>query len=202
MIGTLLKLCIVMIDGAQSRNNVCHYGIHYIVLDNLFPGKSCCARCVLWYNMHETYSMSHRLYWRFCFVLFCCNYSIVPCDRYTHIRQDLCLLNKSYVKIHINFQIFSKQWVSIADTEWLLTKCFLAAWWLADALAIGSHSQAFRERLFYPRPVLAFGYCHRLRLWVCVSVCVCQSRACPHDNSSLVQARFTKFGPEMQNTLV
>ena len=26
---------------------------------------------------------------------------------------------------------------------------------------------------FYLRPVLAFGYCHRLRLWVCVSVCVC-----------------------------
>ena len=25
----------------------------------------------------------------------------------------------------------------------------------------------------YARPVLAFGYCHRLRLWVCVSVCVC-----------------------------
>ena len=25
----------------------------------------------------------------------------------------------------------------------------------------------------YPRPVSAFGYCHRLRLWVCVSVCVC-----------------------------
>ena len=57
---------------------------------------------------------------------------------------------------------------------------------------------------FYPRPVLAFGYCHRLRLWVRVSVCVCvyQSRACPHDNSSPIQARVTKFGPEMQNTLV
>ena len=27
--------------------------------------------------------------------------------------------------------------------------------------------------VFYPRPVLAFGYCHRLRLCVCVSVCVC-----------------------------
>ena len=26
---------------------------------------------------------------------------------------------------------------------------------------------------FYPRPGLAFGYCHRLRLWVCVSACVC-----------------------------
>ena len=41
---------------------------------------------------------------------------------------------------------------------------------------------------------------------VCGSVCPCvyvyQSRACPHDNSSLIQARITKFGPEMQNTLV
>ena len=39
---------------------------------------------------------------------------------------------------------------------------------------------------------------------VCGSVCVCvyQSRACPHDNSSPIQARITKFGPEMQNTLV
>ena len=55
---------------------------------------------------------------------------------------------------------------------------------------------------FYPRPVLAFGYCHRLRLWVCVCVCVYQSLACPGDNSTLIQARITKFGPEMQNTLV
>ena len=57
---------------------------------------------------------------------------------------------------------------------------------------------------FYPRPVLAFGYCHRLRLWVCVSVYVCvyQSRVCPHDNSSPIQTRIIKFGPEMQNTLV
>ena len=54
--------------------------------------------------------------------------------------------------------------------------------------------------IFYPRPVLAIGYCHRLRLWVCV--CVYQSRACPLDNSSPSQARITKFGPEMQNTLV
>ena len=35
-----------------------------------------------------------------------------------------------------------------------------------------------------------------------VSVCVHQSLACPHDNSSPVQARITKFGPEKQNTLV
>ena len=35
-----------------------------------------------------------------------------------------------------------------------------------------------------------------------VSVCVYQSLACPHDNSSPVQARITKFSPEKQNTLV
>ena len=37
---------------------------------------------------------------------------------------------------------------------------------------------------FYPRPVLAFGYCRCLRLCVCLSVClsVCQSFACPRDN--------------------
>ena len=34
-------------------------------------------------------------------------------------------------------------------------------------------SVAYKHISFYPRPVLAFGYCHRLRLWVCVSVCVC-----------------------------
>ena len=50
----------------------------------------------------------------------------------------------------------------------------------------------------------------RSRFWpsgiacVCVSVRVCayQSLACPHDNSSAVQARVTKFGTEVQNTLV
>ena len=35
----------------------------------------------------------------------------------------------------------------------------------------------------------------------CVCVCVYQSLACPHGNSSGAQARITKFGSEMQNTL-
>ena len=53
---------------------------------------------------------------------------------------------------------------------------------------------------------MAFGYCHRLRLSVCVRVCVYvdvrQSSVCPDDNLSPAQATITKIGPEMQNTLV
>ena len=40
-------------------------------------------------------------------------------------------------------------------------------------------------------------------MWLhCLCLCVYQSLACPHDNSSPVQARITKFGPGKQNTLV
>ena len=48
----------------------------------------------------------------------------------------------------------------------------------------------FKNRFsgFYPRPVLASGYCHCLRPSV-------RHQLCPCDNSSLVQARITKFGP-------
>ena len=59
-----------------------------------------------------------------------------------------------------------------------------------------------RSTFYYPRPVLAFGYSRCLRLCVCVSVCVYQSGACPHDNSPLVQARIIKFWTKVQNTLV
>ena len=50
---------------------------------------------------------------------------------------------------------------------------------------------------FYPRPVLAFGYCRCLRVCVCVCVSVRQSWTCPDDNSSTISARITKFGPKM-----
>ena len=53
---------------------------------------------------------------------------------------------------------------------------------------------------FYPRPVLAFGYCRCLRLSVCVSVCVRQPWACPRHKSPRVQARTTKFGQKVQTT--
>ena len=53
---------------------------------------------------------------------------------------------------------------------------------------------------YYPRPVLAFGYCRCLRLSVCV--CVRQPRACPRHKSPRVRARTTKFGQKVQNNLV
>ena len=37
---------------------------------------------------------------------------------------------------------------------------------------------------------------------VAVCLCVYQSRACPHDNSPLVEAKITKFGVEVQKTLI
>ena len=37
---------------------------------------------------------------------------------------------------------------------------------------------------------------------VCISVSACQPWACPHDNLWPIQARITKFGSEVQNTLV
>ena len=51
--------------------------------------------------------------------------------------------------------------------------------WLFDIL----------RSFYYPRPVLAFGYCRCLRL----SVCVYQSLACPRNNSGLKSQNLPKF---------
>ena len=59
-------------------------------------------------------------------------------------------------------------------------------------IVIFLHFQFFTRGLFWPLGIVV----------ACVCVCVYQSLACPHDNSSPVQARITKFGPEKQNTLV
>ena len=56
----------------------------------------------------------------------------------------------------------------------------------------------FTRGQFWPSGIVIACVCGS----VCPCVCVYQSRACPHDNSSPIQARITKFGPEMQNTLV
>ena len=50
--------------------------------------------------------------------------------------------------------------------------------------------------------VLSLPACVCVYVWMPVYVSVCQPRVCPHHNSPPVQARITKFGPEVQNTLV
>ena len=79
-------------------------------------------------------------------------------------------------------------------------RCLAGLWvYLCTEPLTGRHrfwpSQMLFYVAFYPRPVLAFGYCRCLRLSVCVFVRVRQPSACPRDNSSSVQARITKFGP-------
>ena len=56
----------------------------------------------------------------------------------------------------------------------------------------------FTRGQFWPSGIVVACVC------VCVSVCLCmcQSRVCLRDNSSPFQARITKFGAQMQNTLV
>ena len=56
----------------------------------------------------------------------------------------------------------------------------------------------FTRGQFWPSGIVIACVCVSVR----VSVCVYQSLACPHDNSSAVHARITKFGWETQNTLV
>ena len=58
----------------------------------------------------------------------------------------------------------------------------------------------FTRGQFWPSGIVIVCVCVSFRVAVCV--CVYQSLACPHDNSSTVQARITKFGSEMRNTLV
>ena len=48
-------------------------------------------------------------------------------------------------------------------------------------------------KFYYPSSVLAFRYCHLLRLWACVSVCVYQSLACQNPSSSSDPARIIRF---------
>ena len=46
--------------------------------------------------------------------------------------------------------------------------------WVESTKSLHRHVYIYLDEFhFYPRPVLAFGYCRCLRLCVCVSVCVC-----------------------------
>ena len=55
------------------------------------------------------------------------------------------------------------------------------------------------EASFCPLGVAIACICVRVCVPVCLRVSVCQPRAYPRHNSSPVQARVTKFGPEIRN---
>ena len=84
------------------------------------------------------------------------------------------------------------------------------AYWLKPAGQISMKFES-RDDKFHSRK--SVWRCHQQNgrhfvsgiVFDCVCVCVsitCSLVACPRDNSRLVQARITKFGPKMQNTLV
>ena len=102
--------------------------------------------------------------------------------------------------------------ISITLTGMLIKLKFEAVSAITSSLEIFIHYNRAYCRMsngeslytFYPRPGLAFGYCHRLRLCVCVCVRVGLGvdLSCPRDKSRPVEARLVKFGPKMQNTYV
>ena len=65
--------------------------------------------------------------------------------------------------------------------------------WNAD-----TWSAIFTRGWFWPSVIFVACIC----MYVSLCLSVCQLLACPHDNSGPVQARITKFGQKMQNTLV
>ena len=76
----------------------------------------------------------------------------------------------------------------------ILEKCILDTDDISDDVTVIRN--ILDSTCFYPRPVLAFGYCHRLYVCVCLSVL---QPFCPGDNSSHVPARIIQFGPKKFN---
>ena len=60
----------------------------------------------------------------------------------------------------------------------------------------------FTRGQFWPSGIVIACICVFVRVCECVYQSVCQSLACPCDNSGPVQGRIAKFGPKMQKTLV
>ena len=88
----------------------------------------------------------------------------------------------------LRFTLFFLYWDRILVNFNFSQKILVINYWFITMLNGGIKARARNFRsftvmpsfLFYPRPVLAFGYCHRLLLYVCVCVCVsiCASIPC------------------------
>ena len=68
---------------------------------------------------------------------------------------------------------------------------WIGPWWVESPCV-----WVFTRGQFWPPGIAVVCACRCVRVSMCVSVC--QSLACPRDNSGHVQARITKIGPKMQ----
>ena len=97
------------------------------------------------------------------------------------------------------------QTISIGSGNGLVPNRCQAVTWTNDDQSTDIYTHPWQGFQWYQRslPEASFGLrVLSLPASVCVCLSVCQSLACPRDNSGPVQARIAKFGPKMQKTLV
>ena len=115
-----------------------------------------------------------------------------------HIFNPSCQASQlPYLTIVIYFNLGVQLWGILMKLQLSVSETVAVPWLSFPQKNSLSH--------FYPRPLWPSGIvvaCVCVSVCSCVRVSVCQSRACPHDNSPLVQARITKFGTKVQKTLV
>ena len=111
--------------------------------------------------------------------------------------------------LRLNKRLSKQWWGWRFETQWrwLWRHCNAmqrpsnAELWLIFYVSLNKHlNKHFYRGQFWPSGIVIACVCVSVRVSVCL--CVYQSLAYPHDNSSAFQARITKFGSEIQNTLV
>ena len=165
-----------------------------------------CIRTRTWCDAHHledgNEEKPHRLskitFARFChndcFGSLCIEMIFVTNGRQNHLRWTSvccwhkCKTIKQHTHAHAHAHAQNASGEAIFLMQWHTLKCIHGLVLISIVV------------FYYPRPVLAFEYCWRLRRCVCQSVC--QSLAFLCDNSGPVQARIIKFGTKMQNNLV
>ena len=96
------------------------------------------------------------------------------------IQINTAVVNLIYLFIPVG--LFPNDAYYIVQDTVLMTNIILS---VRPSMHFCDHDVYLDKQTFYQRPVLASGYCRCLRLcvYVCLSVCVCQSFPCPRNNS-------------------
>ena len=102
----------------------------------------------------------------------------IPPLKFPHFFMTLSCTEaiQGFISHFHQYSLVDPSWGNIPSWVWQ----GVSHWFRKLRHRVGHHGH------FYPRPVLAFGYCRCLRVCMCVCPCVCQSWACPCDNSSTV----------------